>query len=109
MKRLLAIFILLMAACTFVKISSANEESKRGIGENLFNQYCLMCHPDGGNIFNAQKSLHRNDLNSHNIKKIEDIVNIMRNPGPGMPSFDEDKIPDDLAKKIAEYIFDTFK
>jgi len=110
MKRLLlVIFILLAAAYPLNKVSSANEETKNSAGENLFNQYCLMCHPDGGNIFNAQKSLHRNDLNSHNIKTPEDIVNFMRNPGSAMPSFDEDKIPDDFAKQIAQYILDTFK
>jgi cytochrome c6 len=110
MKRLLLIiFILSVAAYPLNKVSSANEETKSSMGKNLFNQYCIMCHPDGSNIFNAKKSLHRNDLNSHNIKKPEDIINIMRNPGPGMPSFDKDKIPDDFAKQIAEYILDTFK
>jgi len=41
--------------------------------------------------------------------KPEDIITIMRNPGPGMSRFDNDKIPDNFAKKLAEYILNTFK
>jgi cytochrome c6 len=33
----------------------------------------------------------------------------MRNPGPGMTTFDEKTIPDKQAKEIAEYILKSFK
>ena len=54
-------------------------------------------------------TLRKKDLEAHNIKNPGDIVNKMRNPGPGMPAFDEKTVPDKDAQKIAEYILKTFK
>ena len=78
-------------------------------GEVEFKQHCAVCHPDGGNIINPQKTLHRKNLKASNIKTPEDIIAKMRNPGPGMTKFDEKTIPDEEARKIAEYILETFK
>ncbi len=77
-------------------------------GEALFKQNCAVCHVDGGNIVNPQKALHKKDREAHNIKKAEDIVKIMRNPGPGMTKFDEKTVSDKQAHEIAEYILKTF-
>lgn len=78
-------------------------------GEQLFKQRCAACHPDGGNIITPQKTLHAAVLADHNITKPEDIVKLMRNPGPGMRKFDEETIPDKEAKIIAEYVLATFR
>lgn len=78
-------------------------------GEVEFKQHCAVCHPDGGNIINPQKTLHRKNLEASNIKTPEDIIAKMRNPGPGMTKFDEKTISDEEARKIAEYILETFK
>jgi len=78
-------------------------------GEALFNQYCAVCHPDGGNIINPSFTLHKKELAAHGITKPEGIINKMRNPAPGMTKFDEKTIPDEEARKIAEYILETFK
>lgn len=97
--------LVLVIACLLVSIVGAQEN----IGENLFNQYCVACHPGGGNVMNPQKTIHSGDLVANNITKPEGIIAIMRNPGPGMPKFDKEKIPDSFAEKLAEYILKTFK
>jgi cytochrome c6 len=68
-----------------------------------------MCHPEGGNIINAKKTLHGKDLKANNISKPEDIVKVMRNPGPGMTKFDKKTISDKEAMEIAKYILKAFK
>ncbi len=84
----------------------AKEQGKRG--ESLFKQHCSVCHPDGGNNVNPQKTLHKKDRETNGVKTAADIVNKMRNPGPGMTKFDEKTVPDKDAKEIAEYVLATF-
>ena len=88
---------------------SAKETAKGNSGEALFRQHCSACHPDGGNIVNAQKTLHKKELSANKIKKPGDIVTKMRHPGPGMTAFDKKTVTDADAKKIADYILKTFK
>jgi len=77
-------------------------------GEALFKQHCFPCHPDGGNVINPQKTLHKKDREANGVMTAADIVGKMRNPGPGMTKFDEQTIPDADAKEIAEYELKTF-
>ncbi|HUJ18157.1 MAG TPA: c-type cytochrome [Nitrospirota bacterium] len=77
-------------------------------GETLFKQNCAVCHVDGGNIINPQKTLHKKDREANNVKTAEDIIKKMRNPGPGMTQFDTKTISDKNAHEIAEYILKTF-
>ncbi len=74
-----------------------------------FKEHCAVCHPDGGNIVNPAKTLHKKDLDANGIKKPADIIAKMRKPGPGMTQFDNKTIPDKEAKMIAAYILKTFK
>ena len=78
-------------------------------GEALFNQHCAVCHPDGGNIVNKARTLHKNDLNQNGIKDWKGVVKNIRTPGPGMTAFDAKTISDKDAKAIAEYVLKTFK
>ena len=78
-------------------------------GEQLFKQYCASCHPNGGNIVNPQKTLHAKELAARKITKPEEIVHVMRNPGPGMNKIDEGTLSDKDAKKIGEYVLATFQ
>ena len=78
-------------------------------GEALFNHHCTVCHPDGGNTINPQKTLHERNREENGIITAEDIIRNMRNPGPGMLVFDEKTISDTDAKAIAEYVLKTFK
>jgi cytochrome c6 len=86
----------------------ASDESG-STGEHLFKNNCAVCHRDGGNVINPEKTLHKEDLDEFGVKTPEDIVNIMRNPGPGMRKFSEMDISNEDAKKIAEYVLKTFK
>jgi cytochrome c6 len=83
------------------------KESKAG--EALFKTHCAVCHPNGGNIINPEKTLHKKSLDAYGIKSEKDIIGKMRNPGPGMPKFDEKAIPESEARQIAEYILETLK
>ena len=103
--KLFLLVLILVTVCLSFSMVGAEEN----IGEDLFDQHCVVCHPRGGNIMNPQKTLHSGDLAANKITKPEDIVAIMRNPGPGMPKFDSEKIPDNFAKELAEYILKTFK
>ena len=108
MKEVLALSVLVTLLLLCGGTGTAKESSKKS-GEALFKQHCVICHPDGGNIINPQKTLHKKNLESNKIRNAGDIVKTMRNPGPGMTKFDEKMIPDKEAKEIAEYILKTFK
>ena len=77
-------------------------------GEALFKQHCAVCHPDGSNIMNAKKTLHKADRAANGVKNAADIIKKVRNPGPGMTKFDTKALPDNDAHKIAEYIIKTY-
>ena len=77
-------------------------------GKTKFQKQCAVCHPDGGNIINPNKTLHKKNLMANNIKTEADIIRKMRNPGPGMTTFDEKTLPDSDAHAIAAYILKTF-
>lgn len=113
------IFTLLAVCLAMILISfAAGAAFAQNSGETLFKENCSPCHPDGGNILNPKKTLHKKDLDANNIKTAADIVKKMRNPGPvpdhpqewaGMKMFDKNKISDENALKIADYILKTFK
>ena len=109
---LLAVSLPLFLVSLLVKGASAGDT-----GETLFRNNCSSCHPDGNNILNRKKTLHKADREANNIFTAEDIVQKMRNPGPapthpeewaGMKMFDKNKISDEDALKIADYILKTF-
>jgi cytochrome c6 len=108
---IVALVAALLFAATPALAAGSGAKGKAGAesGEKLFQQHCAVCHPDGGNIINPKKTLRSKDLQANNITKPEDIVKVMRNPGPGMPTFDEKTIPDPEAREIGEYILKSFK
>ena len=78
-------------------------------GEALFMQHCVKCHRNGGNIINRDKPITGSALRENNITTAEDIVRVMRNPGPKMKIYSEEQVPDSQALKIGEYILETFR
>lgn len=78
-------------------------------GKKEFEEHCAVCHANGGNIINAQKTLGKKSLQANGIKTSKDIIAKMRNPGPGMTKFDEKAISNKEAKAIADYVLKTFK
>jgi len=101
---------------SFISLSGRGASAEKS-GEALFQEHCSACHPNGDNILNRKKTLHKKDREANNIRTAEDIVKKMRNPGPapthpqdwaGMKMFDQTKISDEDALKIADYILKTF-
>jgi cytochrome c6 len=73
-----------------------------------FEEHCASCHPKGGNIMKADKTLSKKSLAAHGIKTEKDIIAKMRNPGPGMTKYDEKALSAKDAKAIAGYILKSF-
>src|SRR5208337_626269 len=109
MRYLAAIVMVAAMVCLYGMNNPAGADEKGKSGEAAFKENCAICHPDGGNIINPQKTLHKSDREANNVKTAADIINKMRNPGPGMTKFDTITISDAEAKKIAEYILKIFK
>lgn len=78
-------------------------------GGREFKEHCSVCHPNGGNIVKGDKTLSKADRVRHGIRSADDIVRLMRKPGPGMTVFDRTRVSDREARAIAEYIIRTFK
>ena len=109
MKKFLIMSVCFLVVGSFGITASAQKDGSKKSGEAMFNEHCAMCHPDGGNIITPGKTLLKKDLAANSIKTPEDIVKIMRNPGPGMTKFDVKTILDKDAKDIAEYVIKKFK
>lgn len=78
-------------------------------GADIFKAKCAACHPDGGNIMQKEKTLHKKDLEANKLKSAKDLVKYFRTPGPGMPKYDAKALPEKDARELAEYILKTFK
>jgi cytochrome c6 len=110
MKKRAIITISLLAVCLQLSaVSAGAQAAKAHPGEKLFTQQCAMCHPQGGNIINPQKTLSKKILAANNIRTEDDIIKIIRNGAPGMTKFDATAIADEDARMIARYILSTFK
>ena len=111
MKRIMIISLAMLAISAVSILYAVVAVSDAGTGksgEALFKEHCAVCHPDGSNIVNPKKTLHKKDREANNIRTVSDIVSVMRKPGPGMSAFDPRTIPDHEAGEIAEYILKTF-
>jgi len=118
MKKILVLCLMVFSAFLLISNAPAKEIVTDSSGESLFLKNCAQCHPEGGNIMNKQKTLHRKDLDANNIRTAEDIVKKVRNPGPapthpatwsGMKKFDERELSTDDALKIGDYILKKFQ
>jgi cytochrome c6 len=100
----------LSAATDPAVVEGQNKPSMAGDsdGQALFQQHCAVCHPGGGNIINPLKALDGETLAANGIETVGDIVDNMRQPGPGMTRFDEDMLSDRDAGHIAEYILQSY-
>jgi cytochrome c6 len=107
MRKLLAVLMAVAVIGVLVVACYAADNSTSG--EALFKEHCAVCHPGGNNIVSPEFKLHKKDLEAHGITKAPQIVDKMRNPGPGMTKFDKKTISDEDALKIAEYVLKTFK
>jgi len=109
MGRVFTLCIAIMALCLFVTFGIVGKAVSAMPGEAEFKKNCTVCHPDGGNIINPKKTLHKKDRDANGVRNAEDIIGLMRKPGPGMTPFDANTISDREASEIATYILTTFK
>ena len=110
MKKGLIAAVALLAVGSFATAGLADTKKGAKIdGAKEFKEHCAVCHPNGGNIINPKKPLDKKSLAANNVKTAKDIINKMRNPGPGMTKFDAKTISDKEAKAIADYVQKTFK
>ena len=110
MKKGLIAVVTLMTIGSFATVGLADTKKGEKIdGAKEFKEHCAVCHPNGGNIINPKKPLDKKSLAANKVKTAKDIINTMRNPGPGMTKFDAKTISDKEAKAIADYILKTFK
>ncbi len=110
MKRIALLIFVFSVVCIFaVAGASAEKASKASPGEKLFMKHCSKCHPNGGNVVTVSKTLNPKQREANKVVTEEDIVKLMRNPGPGMVKFGKNVISEKDAKAIAKYILETFK
>jgi mono/diheme cytochrome c family protein len=88
-KFMLLLFVI--ALFTFVSNKATGGAASKQDGESLFKKHCLACHPD------ADK-----------LKSTKNIIRKIRNPGSSMPEFDENKVSNENARKIDDYIHQEF-
>lgn len=107
-----ALLCLIMISISLIQSGCSDhslQEQTTASGEALFLRHCAGCHPQGRNLLYPQKDLRRLTLAANGIATPEDIVKVMRNPGKGMTRFDRTTIPDDEARRIANYLLEAFK
>lgn len=90
--------------------SAGRSEDGQLSGRQLFEKYCSICHPDGGNIVNPKKTLKKKDRDANGITTQDKLAGYMMNPGPGMPRLvhEDREITQEQARSIAAYIIETF-
>lgn len=103
-----AVALAMVGAVVLPALSAHCSDEALAKGKAAFQQNCIACHADGGNEVNPEKTFSKADLQRNNIRTPEDIVRIMRNPGPGMLKFDVATLSDENAHALAEYILATF-
>ena len=110
MKKVLTVAVAMLSLSVLATPGFADTKKGEKIdAKHEFEEHCASCHPKGGNIVNAKKTLDKKSLTASGIKTDKDIIAKMRNPGPGMTKFDEKVISNPEAKAIAGYILKTFK
>jgi cytochrome c6 len=102
--------VCLMACAVYWTLSAgAQEEPAADAGKRLFEKHCALCHPNGGNVVNPNKTLRINHLAANGFNTADALVKYMLNPGKGMPKLvhEDREITVGQARGIAAYILTT--
>ena len=83
-----------------VQDNDSQKSSLLSAGANMFNSYCVACHPNGGNIINPNKPVK----GSRKLGDFDTFLGYIRNPASPMPSFSQGTISDKRAEVLYEYI-----
>ena len=106
MRRMLPIVILLTLFAGTRTLTAADPRLE--LGEQVFREHCADCHPDGGNRYTPAKTLSRKVLAANCIRTTEDIIRLIRNPGPWMTRFGPVRITGEEADAVAYYVLESF-
>jgi mono/diheme cytochrome c family protein len=87
----LTLLLLVITLSPLVSNKATGGATIKQDGEYLFKKHCLACHPD-----------------VDKLKSTKNIIGKMRNPVSSMPEFDENKISNENARKIDDYIHQEF-
>lgn len=107
MRKLRPFFLFALTAISAAFFTGCSDGSNSG--EQLYSVHCAGCHPGGANTITPAKTLKTATLQANMITTPEDIMEKMRNPGPGMPRYTEAMIPEKEALRIGKYVLNTFK
>jgi uncharacterized membrane protein len=89
----------------------AVEAQKVQISGDLFNKTCKLCHPGGGNVFKANFPL----TSAPQLANFDTFLVYIRNPKARdgsqiiMPAFPADKLSEQQAKEIYQYVVQVLK
>lgn len=110
MKKLCLIACLMAGAACWYIPAGAQEAPAADAGKGLFEKHCAVCHPNGGNIVNPNKTLRRKHLDANGFNSAAALAAYMQNPGPGMPRLvhENREITVEQAQSIAAYILTAF-
>jgi cytochrome c6 len=103
------VFLFVVAIIITLTVAGCNDRLDTQAGGELFSLHCASCHPGGANTVTPAKTLRAANLKASEITTPEDIVEKMRNPGPGMPKFTDAVIPEKKALQIAKYVLTSFR
>ena len=110
MKKRLIVAVAILTLGLFATAGLADTKKGGKIdGKKEFEEHCVVCHKDGGNMITPGKTLSKKDRLANGVKSAKDITKLIRKPGAGMTAFNSKTISDKEAKAIAEYILKTFK
>lgn len=73
------------------------------IGEKIYVADCQKCHPGGGNVINP----HHPVRGSKELKNFDSFLSWIRQPEAPMPAFPPQKISDEQAHRLYDYIINV--
>jgi cytochrome c6 len=102
---LIALFLFPLSIIAFAYAQTGSDITE---GKRLFLKHCAICHPNGLNVVNPEKTLSKRDLDKNGLRSIDSLVRYMMNPGQGMPKLvhENQEITKEQAKGVAVYILD---
>jgi cytochrome c6 len=88
-----------MAGCT-----AETSKAQAPDGQALFTNNCAGCHSGGGNTMNPAKPVK----GSAKLTDAATFLGFVRNPGGGMPAYDEAALNNTDAETLRQYLLATF-
>ncbi|ACK69335.1 cytochrome c class I [Gloeothece citriformis PCC 7424] len=102
-KKLVCLFIILLVSLGSFPLVGLTEEI--GQGEQLFQTYCVGCHPNGNNIIRRGKTLKSQALKRYKMDSLEAITNLVTYGKNNMSAF-QDRLSQPEIESVARYVLE---